>query len=262
MIVGADAATFTIVRQVDHQTQCASMAAAWGNERFARLDHWQALEAATACHDEGWRNWDAAPCVDEAGMPVDFPDLDRTVHMALFRRGIAAAVDTDHRAGLVVCMHGRGLYEKRLGLDGPAPARAERRPAERAFIEDHERLQHALEARLGPGSPTWAWAAYRLLQAWDVISLYLTWRGLRGGTEWVLPQVPTGPADDRGRAMRVSPLGPEVCTLDPWPFTSERVELPVSRRVIPRRRYADDADLRATLDAAPWHTWELAAERR
>lgn len=262
MIVGRDAETYTIVRQVDHQAQCALMARAWGNADFARLADWDAVEAAAACHDEGWRAWDDAPCIDDAGAPVDFPDLDRAVHMAMFRAGIAAAVAADQRTGLVVCMHGRGLYEKRLGLDGPAPARAERNPAERAFIDDHERLQHVLEARLGPDAQRWAWAAFRLLQAWDVISLYLTWHGLRAAAEWVLPQVPVAPDDQRGRSLRVSPAGESGCTLHPWPFAQEHVDLPVAYRVIPRRAYADDGDLRSTLAAAPVRTWALTAERR
>lgn len=260
MIVGRDPGRLALVRQVDHQDQCGLIAVAWGNDAFARPEPWGPLVDAAYRHDEGWREWDDAPEVDATGAPVDFPDLDRPTHMAFYRRGIEAAVAHDTRCGLVVCMHGRGLYEKRLGLDGPPPARAARPPEEREFIEDQERLQHALERRVGGDVAAWGWAGFRLLQAWDVISLYLTWRGVRGGTEWLLPQVPrrTG---DAGVPIRVRPAGEDACTLDPWPFAADRVELPVRRRVIPDRPHRDDADLRAALAAAEWETLPAAAVR-
>ena len=90
MIVSRRPQWLTLVRQVDHQDQCALMAAAWGNDRFARIDPWEPVVDAAACHDEGWRAWEDAPEVRD-GAPVDFTEIDRTTHVALYRRGIDAA---------------------------------------------------------------------------------------------------------------------------------------------------------------------------
>jgi hypothetical protein len=206
---------------------------------------------ATRVHDDGWESWDLAPEVDDTGRPVDFPDLDRRRHIALYRAGIASAVSAGPRVGLVVSTHGQGLYEKRMGLDGPRPDRGARPPHERRFIHDQERLQASLRAELAPeGLADWEWAAYRLLQAWDVLSLYLCWSGLERGQEWTLRRVPRGHGDPEGVTITLRPSGPGTCTADPWPFGAERLDSAVRSVTIPAGPYPDAAALRRACAAA------------
>ncbi|HWH14750.1 MAG TPA: DUF3891 family protein [Miltoncostaeaceae bacterium] len=251
-----------LVRQVDHQGQCGLMARAWGNGEFARPEPYAPLITAADLHDEGWRDWEERPRVGADGAPVDFPDLPRTVHVDLYERGIAHVEALEPRAGLVVCLHGRGLYEKRLGLDGEPPPREGRPPHEREFIARQEARERRLRDGLGGGAAVeeWAWAGFRLLQAWDVLSLYLTWHGLARGGAWTLPAVPRG-VGDPGATLRVAAGGPETCTVDPWPFAADEVALPVTARTIPDRAYADDGDLWRALDAAPEETVTFRARR-
>ena len=255
MIVARVDGRLRLVRQTDHQVQCGLMARAWGNAGFVRPEPFGALITAADVHDEGWRTWETRPRVAADGTPVDFPDVDRTEHVVLYRRGIDRALALDARAGLVVCMHGRGLYERRLGLDGEPPPREGRPPHEREFIEEQDALEGRLVEGLGDEEATraWAWAGFRLLQAWDVLSLYLTWRGLASGGRWTLPAVPRA-AGDEGVALRAAPGGDLTCTVDPWPFAGDEVALPVVARHIPDRVYRDGDDLAAALDAAPEET--------
>ncbi len=244
-----------LVRQVDHQDQCALMAAAWGNDRFARIAPWEPVVHAAARHDEGWRTWEEAPQVRD-GAPVDFTEIDRTTHVALYRRAIDDARARDPRTGLVVSMHGQGLYEGRLGLDpGPPTPRSERPHAVQEFLAEQDAVQEGLRRAIGEGPEldAWAWAAYRLLQTWDFLSLHLTWRGLLAGRETTLPQVPRE-AGDPGLDLRVRPDGPMACTVEPWPFSGGEVSLPVPARAVEERPYADALDLGASLEAAPWLT--------
>jgi len=251
-----------LVRQVDHQVQCGLMARAWGNAAFARPEPFAPLVTAAELHDEGWRAWEQRPGLTADGTPLDFPDLDRTEHVALYEDGIRHAVDTDPWAGLVVCMHGRGLYERRLGLDGPPPSRRGRPPHEREFIERQEAREQELVARLGGGEQTrrWAWAGFRLLQAWDVLSLYLTWRGLAAGGEWTMPRVPREVGDE-GITLHVRPDGDSGCVVDPWPFADDALDLPVAARTVPDRVYADEDDLLRALGTAPAETVPFHARR-
>ncbi|HMN99360.1 MAG TPA: DUF3891 family protein [Miltoncostaeaceae bacterium] len=256
MIVSRRPEGLLLVRQVDHQVQCAAFAEAWGNAVFARPAPWAPLVVAAAVHDEGWRAWEAAPQVGDDGAPVDFPHIDRPTHVALYREAIAGAAGRDPRAGLIVSMHGQGLYEGRLGLDqGPATPRRARPPAVKAFLAEQDTLQGALRERIGAGPDldAWAWAGYRLLQTWDVLSLHLTWRAQAAGRATVLPQVPRA-AGDPGVTLTVRPLGPLEATCDPWPFAGAEVAVPVRVRVIADRPYASDADLQGALRAAPWET--------
>jgi hypothetical protein len=244
-----------LVRQVDHQEQCALMADAWGNDDFARPEPFAPLRVATALHDEGWRAWERAPGVSD-GAPTDFPHIDRSTHVALYRQGITTAVGRDLRAGLLVSLYGSGLYEGRGGLDpGPPMPRSERAPAVRDFLAEQDALQESLRARIGlrEANGDWEWAAYRLLQTWDALSLYLTWRALPAGREGVLPQVPRR-LGDAGVDLRLAPGGELGAVCEPWPFAGARVDLPVRARRIPRRGYPTDASLADALAGAPWLT--------
>jgi hypothetical protein len=259
MIVSRRPEGLVLVRQVDHQEQCEAMARLWGNADFVRPEPYAPLVEAARCHDEGWREWEEAPRVDAAGSPVDFADLDRETHVALYREGIAAAERRDPRTGLLVSMHGQGLYEGRRGLDpGPRPPRAGRGPAVREFLAEQDRVQEWLRADIGdgPALEAWASAAYRLLQAWDLLSLYLTWRPLLEGRRMTLAQVPRQ-VGDSGVDLALVPDGPRACRCAPWPFAVPEAPLPVAARMIPDRRYASDEDLHGALAAAPWTTLEL-----
>lgn len=263
MIVSRRREGIVTVRQVDHQAQCALMAEAWGNGAFARPEPYGPLLEAATWHDEGWRAWEEAPEVDATGAPVDFPDLDRARHTALYRDSIRVALARGPRTGLLVSMHGEGLYERRLGLDGPPPPREGRRPEVLAFLDDQAALQADLRRRIGGGPEldAWAWDGYRLLQAWDTLSLYLLWRALPAGRGGTLVRVPRGPGD-AGADLILTPDGPEACLCEPFPFAGDEVTLPVAARVIADRPYAGDDDLRAALAAAPAVTLDCRVRAR
>lgn len=255
MIVTRTGDGLAVVLQVDHQDQCGAMADLWGGEGFARPSPFAPLRYAAAVHDEGWRPWEAAPEIDASGAPLDFPDIDRRRHVALYKEGIAEAIEASPAAGLLVSMHGAGLYSGRLGLEDPP---ADRPGFVTVFIQEQLAAQEALLAGLdlGPGADerAWAWACYRLLQAWDRLSLYLTWRGLPQARATTLPRVPREVGDEAAVDVAAAPLSSLECTLDPFPFAQEPAALPVRRRVIEDRRYGSHDDLRTALAGAAWET--------
>lgn len=253
MIVSRRDGQLVIVRQVDHQVQCLLMAEAWGNDEFERVPGWQSLARAAAVHDEGWRAWENAPQVDEDGHPENFVDVDRRVHVDIYRRGIEHAGGIDPCAGLLVSAHGRGLYEARLGLDGEARPRDELIPEVRAFLAEQDRAAE----RLVPGCGDF-WDAYRLLQAWDLLSLYATWRSLPAGRTGELRAVPRR-GGDPGLDIHLSPDGRETVVLDPFPFARVPTALPVAARVIPDRLYTSACDLQREIADSEWITLEILA---
>jgi hypothetical protein len=243
---------WVLVRQVDHQAQCADMARAWGGGGFRPLGNHEAAVTAARWHDEGWRAWEEHPQVDVEGRPEDFPDIDRTAHVTLYREGIDEVCRIDPLAGLIASMHGTGLYRARLGLDHVIPGTGRRPAAVEAFLEHEDLRQARLRARLGhgPAEERWAWAAYRLLQAWDLLSLALLWGRLAQRDQIVLRRVPVDEADADGTDIVVRPDGPWAARMDPWPFAGRELALPVPARTIPGRAYADADDLAAALAAA------------
>lgn len=251
MIVSAHPDGLLLVRQVDHQEQCGAMAEAWGGDGFAMPAHAGSLIEAARRHDEGWRAWEARPGVDEGGRPVNFPDIDRTAHVTLYREGIDTVERRDPRAGLIVSMHGAGLYRGRLGLDHVVHGSGARPPAVEEFLAHEDRRQATIRARLGnPGEEErWAWAAYRLLQAWDLLSLALVWGRLAGRTI-TLARVPRGVDDTQGVDLTVTPRAPHIARVSPWPWPGDELALPVDARVVPDRAYTDADDLAEAIDRA------------
>lgn len=245
MIVSRREGGLRLVRQVDHQEQCGLMAEAWGNTDFARPEPFAPIALAARVHDEGWREWEERPALGDDGRPVNFAAMSRPAHVRLYRAGIAAAAARDPAAGLLVSLHGQGLYEGRRGLDpGPPTPRDRREPAVRAFLAEQDELQAGLRERLGagPAGELWESAAYRLLQTWDVLSLFLTWSTLWERGSIALAQVPRR-AGDPGVELRARAAAGGDVRLHPWPFAAAEVDLPVAARTVPDRRYAGAADL-------------------
>lgn len=240
-----------VVMQVDHQAQCGLMAARWGNGDFHRPEPWQPIADACAWHDEGWRDWERTPGVLPDGAPRGFSQMDTAEHMAIHRRSIAAAADREPVAGMLVAMHCAGLVQRRMGLDGEMPDIDALPGPARDLVRDEATHRAVLEARLGEGAHGWVWAAYRVLQAIDLLSLYLTWRGLVGDECWTLRRVPRALDDDAGVPVAVTRVDARTCALDPWPFAGDALDVPVLARVIDDRPYSDDAALQAALRAAP-----------
>lgn len=254
MIVARVPQGLRVVLQTDHQDQCRLLANAWGGQGITRPDPWDPILVATSLHDEGWRDWESAPRVLGDGHPQGFAQMDHADHAAIHTRSIAAAFQRDRRVGLLVSMHGVGLSLRRLGLDGSAGDGSRPPLVANEFVRDQAVVQRTARRDVGEGAQLagWAWASYRLLQAWDLLSLYLTWTGLAGGEQWMLRRVPRFTGDDQGITISVTAVDDVTCAVDPWPFVGDLVEAPVRARMIPDQPYEDHLALRATLGSAPW----------
>jgi Protein of unknown function (DUF3891) len=121
MIVRDLGDAWQVVMQTDHADLSAAFARAWAAQLKA------SLVVATERHDDGWAVWEQAPRVDGDGKPVNFLEVDVRSHLAFYRAGIAAITEQDADAGLLVSMHGAGIYRQRYGLDPRSASRGPRR---------------------------------------------------------------------------------------------------------------------------------------
>ena len=240
-----------LVRQVDHQDQCAPMAAAWGNARFARIAPFEPSPGGRASTMRAGAPG-RGPRRCREGAPVDFTEIDRATHVALYR-GDRRRRARDARAGLLVSMHGQGLYEGR-GWPRPRPADAAlRAPAGCAGVPGRAgrgpgracgaRSGRAGARRLGVG---------RLPAAAD-LGLPQPLPDLArpaGGARATLPQVPRE-AGDPGLDLRVGPTAPWPCTWSPGRSRATRWTCRCARRAVEDRPYADAPDLGEPSTSAP-----------
>ena len=211
MIVRDTGPAWQVVLQPDHADLAAQLAASWSASPVS-----ESLLIATRRHDDGWAVWERAPRVDGDGTPVNFLDVDVRSHLAFYRAGIAAITEQDAHAGLLVSMHGAGIYRQRYGLD---PALGLSRAPEAQ--EEIEAFVAEQEAKFG-GDPGEHRDEYGLLQLFDRLSLYFCMRDVEGGE----------PAEIQG--YRLDPLGPWRVRCDPYPFAESPARFSLLRRLLPK----------------------------
>ncbi len=262
MIVQRRGGELLLIRQPDHAALSGRLAESWGEGVFARPEPYRSVVLAAARHDDGWREWEAAPKVNTAThRPYNFTEMPVGEHIPFYLRGIASVIRDDPYAGLLVNLHLSGLYRKRYGLDagmGLERFAPDVRPVVGGYLRQLDEQRDELRRRLGrdgtvpPESleETAVWTNYRLLQVFDLFSLYFCMAPLR---EYTLRNVPvSGSRPDTELALR--PAGGDALAVDPYPFGAAPLRVAVSARVVPDRDYEGDEDLRAALATAQVRT--------
>src|SRR4051794_27321122 len=107
MIVRDLGDAWQIVLQTDHAALSGQFAAAWGNGTFAAPRPARSVQIATVRHDDGWAVWERAPNLiapADGGprRPRTFIEVPVRSHVAFYRAHIAAIVEQDPYAGLLV----------------------------------------------------------------------------------------------------------------------------------------------------------------
>lgn len=268
MIVQPRDGQLLLVRQTDHAAISGELAAHWGDGTFWDCPEPRAsVLLATVRHDDGWRAYEERPRVNPATRrPYQFTEMPVQEHIPFYREGIDAVARDDPYAGLLVSMHLSGLYRKRYGLD-PRLSLERLAPEVRPYVETHleqlaeqqrrlkEQMRHDGVVPAEALEELAVWTNYRLLQVYDLLSLFLCLGPPRRG---VIPHTPV----NSGRPdveLQLTPLGPERLGVHPYPFDQVPLVLTVPARVVPDRDYAYDDDFRAALAQAPdvGLRWEL-----
>jgi hypothetical protein len=213
--------SWQVVLQTDHADLSGAFARSWA-DRDERHD---SLVLATARHDDGWAVWERAPLVEpETGKPINFLDVGVFAHLAFYRACIAAVSDQDPYAGLLVSMHGAGIYRQRYGTD-PALALT-RAPEVKAEVEQFVAEQESSHAgRLAAAGRTEddRWVDYHRLQLYDRLSLYFCMRDAENGEPWEIGD------------YRLAPVAAWHVSVAPYPFVDSPARFSLLRRLLPKR---------------------------
>ena len=246
MIVRDAGDAWQIVLQTDHAELSGQLARAWAEqgERFA------SVEIAARRHDDGWAVWERMPGLEPGSdRPRNFLDVQVLSHLAFYRAAIAAVTDHDAYAGLLISMHGAGIYRHRYGRDPALELTFAREVKEQvdAFVAEQEAEYGRRAAELGVGEER-QWVDYELLQAFDRLSLYFCMRDVQSGEAAELD------------GLRLEPLGPWRVRLEPYPFTGGSARFELLRRLLPKRAWSEDEFREEFFASAPVRT-EIAIAR-
>jgi hypothetical protein len=273
MIISRRDGQLLLVDQVEHARLCGVLARHWGNGEFAAVSPSGPAHAAAEIHDDGWRESDRRPLYNaEQARPLAFLELGRAAHVRMYAAGVEQAYRRSPYAGLLVSMHWTGLYRSRWGMPSD---RVEPSPTgpEDAVIDREERrwskVKHALlENQRRSDLEIGLWHNYDLLQAWDLLSLYICLIDLSPVDEIAprpvaatlsqidqepgprtIPSVPVSAAGERVELL-LTPIEPGAVRLDPWPFDVDELSCAVAARTMPDRPYEDEADATSAFRAA------------
>jgi Protein of unknown function (DUF3891) len=242
MIVREGPAGSTIlIAQTDHAKLSGQCAAHWGNASFARPEPYEAVVRAAMFHDSGWYDYEASPSIaPDTGKPLNFIQVPWGKPQ---RRAFEWAIDwmtkIDPYSGLLIGKHRTGLQRGRYGkIEHPKFFNAQNLP------EDNEdflaRNEEAQAAALRGQDERAFWINYQLLQAFDLISLFLC------NKDVVDDYIEPVPASYDGKTVRLSlkSVGANRIEVDPYPFDHNPLRVQLIRRVVDRTTFPDQAAFR------------------
>lgn len=219
-----------IVLQTDHADLSGDIARKW-SRRTERSD---SLITAAERHDDGWAVWEQAPMCDlQTSKPLNFLDVGVLAHLAFYRAGIAAIGDQNPYAGLLVSMHGAGIYRGRYGLQPELKLTfaEDARGQVEAFVAEQESGFAARDAEAGVTADERE-HDYELLQIYDRMSLLFC----TGDT--------LAPAASEFSGYRFEPGGAATVRMTPFPFDDSEQRFSLVRRLLPKRRWRDGREFR------------------
>lgn len=237
MIVRDAGAAWQVVLQTDHADLSAGFARAWTD----RGPRHASLVVATERHDDGWAVWEQAPLLEPTTRkPLNFLDVQVPAHLAFYRAGIAAIADEDPYAGLLVSMHGAGIYRHRYGTQPELQlTHAEEVKSLVDDFVDEQEARYADRMEASGATDDERWADYHRLQLYDRLSL-----------SFCLKDVDAGEGDEVA-GYRLTPLAPWRVRIEPYPFGERPARFSLLRRLLPKRDRTLGDFRRELLDSAP-----------
>lgn len=262
-----------MLTQEMHADLSAQFAAQWGNERFAALSPRQTMLRAATLHDTHFREAETDVPIDvKEGRPYGHRE---TPFSQKHLDALAANVDwvggRDAYAALLVSMHHTGLAQNRYGVinswhndygasTAKRPMRAEVAQLVGRLEADQARMRQSL-IDAGAASATDIAINYRLLQTFDLLSLYFCRDGYDGErlTPARIEPVPASYREGDDATLSIEPCGHNMVRIAPWPFREKRFEVSVLCRRVRRTPGASEEACRTDYLGAPrvCLTWTL-----
>jgi hypothetical protein len=238
-----DHGDWLIIPQIEHARIAGELARAWGNERFASLAAFPTILWAVEHHDDGWRDWDAAPRLNPAtGIPRSFMEMRMRDSTAIWTRSIDFC-SSEPLAGIAVSRHFTYLAEQ---VRSGGRSDADDLEAIDRFLGDQDNESGDLAPRLRRAEDATVVATcdrgFRTVRFFDAVSLWLCC------AERQEPEQMTAPD---GESIKLIPEDAWHVAIDPYPLGVNTPRLQTFARRVAARRYENDDDFLATFDAAP-----------
>jgi hypothetical protein len=232
-----------LIAQTDHAKLSGQCAAHWGNAHFARPQPYEAVVRAAMFHDSGWYDYEASPTIaSDTGRPLNFLQVAWGKPQ---RRAFEWAIDwmtgIDPYSGLLVSKHRTGLQRGRYDkVAHPKFFNTQNLPDDNEdFLGRNEQAQ---AAQLKNYDEAEFWTNYQLMQAFDLISLFLCNKDL---VDDYIEPVPTSYNGKSAPArLAVKTIEGTRIEVDPFPFDTNPLRVQLIRRTLDQKVFAEPGNFR------------------
>lgn len=112
MIITKQRRQVTAVKQTDHAAFAAFILERWSDHGFRHDPVREQVIVATREHDNGWREFDDAPRIDEkTKLPVDFKNISPEETYEIWMRGSQRFMEENPYVALLITHHAYSLHE-------------------------------------------------------------------------------------------------------------------------------------------------------
>ncbi len=246
------------ITQPAHAWMAGTLAAAWGNGRFARPEPYDAVVLATRLHDIGWLPWDAVPRLGDDGQPVNFLHTTLAETIPTWAQGVGQVAQMDPYSGLLVSLHATTIFQRRLERGIDSPEQQEEILAQLARLESWRADQVGNLA----GHPVYGTAvssahlrmAYRWLRVCDLLSLVALSDVF--SPEGEISEAP-GQHSEEVYTIRYVRRDNFQLHLDPYPFATPTLQIAVQARRLSGRGFTDQQQFAAAMAQGVWQQLEI-----
>jgi Protein of unknown function (DUF3891) len=247
-----------LIGQTDHSRLAGQFAAHWGNGCFAAPAPFEPVARAAAFHDFGYLRYETAPHYDPQTRQT--PNFRNVVtdaqRLEEYQWNADWLLALDPYAATLTSMHRTGLWRGRYeAIVHPPHAIRQQKPEVDAFVLTNEARQSATIAARGWDRQQMR-INYRLLQVWDLLSLYFSCAP--PAADYIEP-VPTSYQDHDGLGIRLNlkPLGNATIAIDPYPFHDGELRIQLCGRRTKQTTFEDHeafvkAYFQAPLELMEW----------
>jgi hypothetical protein len=227
------------VLQDHHLNLAGQLASSWGNDEFAPPHPVVGYMARN--HDAGWQEDDWQPGRDPGtGLPYHIMDVPPPKLVEIHRRSIRRNYAFHPYAGILGAMHTMGFYTTRLGVSDflvMDELRAEHGDVLDPLVEECSGLIRRWREELADDPEYGALvdeerllASYKLLQAFDTMSLYFCLGRDREEDPVTFPNVPT--TNGASTSITFSPSADSTVAVEPWPFAAAPLSVVLDGKVL------------------------------
>lgn len=247
-----------LVGQTDHSRLAGQFASHWGNAQFAPPTPYESIARAATFHDFGYLRYETNPAFNaESGETPNFRDvLTDAKRLEEYQWCFDWFLEPDPYASLIVSMHRTGLWRGRYdAIQHPPHAIRKQKPEVDAFVEKNEALRKEKLAEFG-WDPAQVRTNYRLLQVWDLLSLYFSCQ--EPAEDYIVP-VPTSYADKEGEGAKVTltPLSANRIQVDPFPFDTSPLKIQLAAHRLSQQKFPDQDAFKKAYFQAPMEILEF-----